>query len=224
MEETLNLEDIFKVIKDNLVLIIVSILLFGAVASFVTALLITPQYQTTTQVLVNQGDSNEQFDNQDIQASISVINTYRDIINSPAILSEVIDNLSLPYSANTLSSKITVNNENQSQVINITVEDESPIDAEIIANEVATVFSNNILDIMSVDNVSILTQAEIGDDPSPVSPQPLVNIAIGVILGALVGLGIAFLRAFIDKRIQTEEDVEKYLDMPVLGTIPRFDK
>lgn len=223
MEETLNLEDIFKVIKDNLLTIVASVLIFGAIAAFGTAFFMTPQYQTTTQVLVNQSDS-EQFDNQDIQASISVINTYRDIINSPAILGDVVDNLNLTYGANTLRNKITVNNENQSQVINITVEDENPQDAEVIANEIASVFSNNVLEIMSVDNVSILTQAEIGENPSPVSPQPLVNIAIGLILGGLLGLGIAFLRAFMDKRVQTEEDVEKYLGLPVLGTIPRFDK
>lgn len=226
MEETLNLEDILGVIKKNLIMIISLGLLFGAAAAFATALIMTPQYEANTQVLVTQSQesSDGAVNNQDIQASLQLVNTYRDIIQSPTVLDDVVENLGLEQSSSALSNQITVNNQDQSQVLTITVTDEFPENAETIANEVADVFQERVAEVMSVDNVSILATADVGDDPSPVSPQPLVNIAIGLILGVLLALGIAFLREFLDKRVKTEEEVEKILDLPVLGTVAKFDK
>lgn len=224
MEETLNLEDILEVIKKNLWMIISLMLLFGAIAAFATALLMTPQYEANTQILVSQSEDSDSVNNQDIQASLQLINTYRDIILSPTVLDDVVENLGLEQTTGALANQITVNNQDQSQVITVTVSDENAQNAEVIANEVAVVFQDKITDVMNVDNVSILAAADVGEDPSPVSPQPLVNIAIGIILGALLGVGIAFLRAFLDKRVTTEEEVEKHLDLPVLGTIAKFEK
>lgn len=224
MEETLNLEEILEVIKKNLAMIIGLALLLGALTAFATAFLMTPQYQATTQVLVSQAEQQETISNPDVQTSLQLVNTYSDIITSPAILDEVVENLDLNYSSAALAQQVTVNNESESQVINISVEDEVAENAELIANEISTVFQNEIPDIMNVDNVSILTVADVGEDPSPVSPQPLVNIAIGVILGGLLGLGIAFLRAFLDKSLKTEEDIEKHLELPVIGSVAKFEK
>lgn len=224
MEETLNLEDILEVIKKNLLMIAIMTLLFGSIAAYGTLFLMTPQYEARTQILVSQSQETEVVNNQDIQASLQLINTYRDIIKSPSVLDEVIANLDLQESTAAISEKINVTNQDQSQVLTVTVTDENPEEAESIANEVATVFQNTVPEVMNVDNVSILASADVGENPSPVSPQPVINIAIGLILGMLVGLGIAFLRAFMDKRIQTEEEVEKYLDLPVLGTVAKFKK
>ncbi|GAB3063762.1 YveK family protein [Salinicoccus sesuvii] len=223
MEETLNLEDILEVIKKNLAIIAALVLLFGAIAAFATAFLMTPQYEANTQILVSQSqDSEVAVNNQDIQASLQLINTYRDIIKSPTVLDDVVANLSLDESTNELANQITVNNQDQSQVVTVTVSNENPESAETIANEVARVFQQRVMDVLNVDNVSILAPADIGENPSPVSPQPLINIAIGMILGGLLGLGIAFLRAFLDKRVKTEEEIQKHLDLPVLGTIAKF--
>ncbi|MCG1009936.1 capsule biosynthesis protein [Salinicoccus sp. ID82-1] len=223
MEETLNLEDILEVIKKNLAMIIALVLLFGSIAAFATAFLMTPQYEANTQILVSQSqDSEVAVDNQNIQASLQLINTYRDIIKSPTVLDDVVANLNLEQSTSELAEQITVNNQDQSQVVTVTVANETPQNAETIANEVANVFQQRVMEVMNVDNVSILAPADIGEDPSPVSPQPLINIAIGMILGALLGLGIAFLREFLDKRIKTEEEMQKHLDLPVLGTIAKF--
>src|SRR5699024_2451096 len=225
MEETLNLEDILGVIKKNLIMIISLGLLFGAAAAFATALIMTPQYEANTQVLVTQSqEADGVVNNQDVQASLQLVNTYRDIIQSPTVLDDVVENLGLEQSSSALSNQITVNNQDQSQVLTITVTDEFPENAETIANEVADVFQERVAEVMRVDNVSVLEIATIGDDPPPVSPQPLVNIAIGLILGVLLALGIAFLREFLDKRVKTEEEVEKILDLPVLGTVAKFDK
>src|SRR5690625_4482633 len=132
MEETLNLEDILDVVKKNLIMILSLTLLFGALAAFATAFLMTPQYEANTQILVSQtqeGDAS--VNNQEIQANLQLINTYRDIIKSPTVLDDVITNLDLRLNSNILAEKVQVNNESQSQVVNVVVQDEQPENAEI---------------------------------------------------------------------------------------------
>ena len=224
MEETLNLEDILDVIKRNFLIISIMTLLFGCIAAFGTLFLVTPKYEANTQILVSQSQQSEVIESQEIQASLQLVNTYRDIIKSPTVLDDVVSNLDLQATSSAISEKINVTNQDQSQVLTVTVTDPSAQNAQDIANEVASVFQSTVPEVMNVDNVSVLAAADVGNNPSPVSPQPVINIAIGLILGLLVGLGIAFLRAFMDKRVTTEEDVQKYLDLPVLGTVAKFKK
>src|SRR5699024_2413698 len=84
-------------------------------------------------------------------------------------------------------------------------------------------FQDKIHDIMNVDNVSVLTKAIMGDDPSPVAPKPMLNIAIAIVLGGMAGIGIAILLAYLDKMITTEDDIEKQLGLPLLGVISHIN-
>ena len=81
----------------------------------------------------------------------------------------------------------------------------------------AKVFSKDVPDIMSVDNVSILSKAN--GTAEKVSPRTIMNLFAGLILGLVLAIIIAALREIFDKRIRTEEDVEKELGVPVLGSI-----
>ncbi|MED4163945.1 YveK family protein, partial [Halalkalibacterium halodurans] len=107
---------------------------------------------------------------------------------------------------------------------NITVKHEEPAMAVAIANEIALVFQNEIVEIMNVDNVSILSTAELGDSPSPVSPNPMLNMAIAFVVGLMGAVGIAFLLDYLDTTIKDEKEVEDVLELPVLGVIPNFEK
>jgi capsular polysaccharide biosynthesis protein len=72
---------------------------------------------------------------------------------------------------------------------------------------------------MNVDNVTILTQAQIGEDPSPIEPKPALNMSIALVVGLMAGVGIAFLLEYLDNTIKTEQDIENQLGLPVLGAI-----
>ncbi|GGA98333.1 capsule biosynthesis protein [Macrococcus hajekii] len=222
MNETFNFEEFLKVLRENFKLIIGLMLLGGLVSTAITSFLIEPIYETNTQVLVSQSQSRETITNTDIQASLQLVNTYSDIIKSPSILEEVVKNLDLEYGTSGLSSMIDVSSQNQSQVLNISVTNEKPETAEKIANELANVFQKKIPKIMNVDNVSILAKADVGDNPQPIFPKPIINLGLGIIVGGLIGLALALFRSMLDKRITTEDDVQKYLELPVMGTVAEF--
>ena len=84
-------------------------------------------------------------------------------------------------------------------------------------------FQKDIVKIMNVDNVSILAKAEVSDQASPIKPQPLMNIAIALVVGLMLGVGIAFLLEYLDHTIKTEQDIERILDMPVIGVIGQIE-
>ncbi|MFD2639159.1 YveK family protein [Piscibacillus salipiscarius] len=221
MEETISLQEIFQVLKKRLKLIALITIGAALISLIMTQLFITPQYEASTQFIVNQKDSGQeaQYDVNDIRSNVEMINTYNVIIKSPRILDQVIEEQSLNLSASQLSNKISVNNANNSQVVSVTVTDSNPTRAETIANTTYEVFESTLPDLMNVDNVSVLSEASVGSNPSPVSPNLKLNVAIALVLGVMVGVGLAFLLEYLDNTIKTEQDIEDTLGLPIMGVV-----
>jgi capsular polysaccharide biosynthesis protein len=224
MEETISLKELMETMRKRLRLILsitfIAVLISGIVSYFV----LTPIYQESTQLLVNQSKGVQtQYQYSEVQANLQMINTYNVIIKSPAILEEVIKELNLNMTVSELVSKITVQNDTNSQVVNLSVTDPNPTKAAEIANKIADVFKTQIVKIMSVDNVSILAKATVPSHPSPVKPKPLLNLAIALVVGLMVGIGLAFLLEYLDNTVKNEQDIEKLIGVPVLGVIATMD-
>ncbi|WP_341202523.1 YveK family protein [Planomicrobium okeanokoites] len=220
MEETISLQDLFKTIRKRLGLIILLTLLAIIIAGVVSYFLLTPVYETSTEILVNQNPAETgQLINQNIQTDLQLINTYSGIIKSPAILDQVVEELDLDMNSDQLDNNITVSNASQSQIINIAVQDEDPARAVDIANTTVDVFETDIQELMNVDNVSVLSPAVLKENPEPVSPNPLLNMAIAAVVGLMLGVGIAFLLEYLDTTIKNEQDIEEFLGIPVIGVI-----
>jgi len=224
MEETISLKDLFATLKKRALLILTITVLAVLVSGVTSFFLLTPIYQSSTQLLVNQSkDEGTPYNATEIQANLQFIETYNVIMKSPAILDKVIDELELDMSPAALGEKITVASEQNSQVVKVSVTDENPEMAALIANTVADTFQKDIVKIMNVDNVSILAKAEVSDQASPIKPQPLMNIAVALVVGLLLGVGIAFLLEYLDNTIKTEQDIERILEMPVIGVIGQIE-
>ena len=170
---------------------------------------------------MNQKDSQNQVDITQLSSNIDLINTYSVIIKSPVILEKVIEKLDLKQSTEELNQKITVSTEENSQVFSLTVEDNNAARAVEIANEVSETFQKEIQGIMNVDNVNILAKAELEENPTPVKPNPILNMAIATILGFMVGIGLVFLLEYLDT-FKDAQLVEAYLGLPVIGSIQEF--
>lgn len=224
MEETISIRGIFQTLKKRWKLITLLTLIAALISGAISYYLLTPVYESSTQILVNQKQSKDQLDSNQIQTNIDMINTYSVIIKSPAILEKVIDDLKLEQGVDQLSQKITINSQENSQVFSLTVQDSNPLKAVEIANAVSGTFQKEIKDIMNVDNVSVLAKAEVKENPTPVKPSPLLNIAIAVVVGLMAGIGLAFLLEYMDNTIRDEQDIEKILDLPLLGTIQKISQ
>ncbi|WP_066175307.1 YveK family protein [Bacillus marinisedimentorum] len=224
MEETISLKEIFETLKKRFSIILVITLVAVLVSGIVSYFFLTPVYQNSTQILVNKSSQDQNMYNvTDVRTNLELINTYNVIIKSPAILDKVAGDLDSGLTYDELNSKVTVQSENQSQVVTISAEDPDPQLAAAIANTTAQVFQKEIAEIMNVDNVSILAEATVQENQSPVKPNPLLNIAIAMVVGLMAGVGLAFLLEYLDNTLKTEQDIEKALGLPVLGVITKID-
>ncbi|MBM7652552.1 YveK family protein [Neobacillus cucumis] len=224
MEETISLKELLGTLKKRLRLI-VSLTIIAALASgIISYFFLTPIYQASTQILVNQTKSDQALYNyNEVQTNLQLVNTYNVIITSPAILDIVSKELDLNMTATQLKEKLTVASENNSQVVNLSAQDPDPKVAAQIANKTAEVFKRQITKIMKVDNVSILAKADVSENPSPIKPRPLLNIVIAMVVGLMVGVGLAFLLEYLNNTIKNEQDIEKILELPILGVITTID-
>lgn len=221
MEKTLDLMKLKDIIKKNLKFLCLVPLLFLISSAMITFFIMVPKYEASTQVLVNQKESDgQQFNPQQVQSNIQLVNTYNEIIKSPRILEASARKLSKKYSADDIAAMLTVSNQAETQLLNINIQSENKKETEKIANTIAQLFSDEVTDIMNIDNVSILSKAN--GTAIQVAPKPLVNLFIGWTSGLLVALFAVVLKELFDKRIKTEVDVATELDLPVLGAIQKF--
>ncbi|MEH7085355.1 Wzz/FepE/Etk N-terminal domain-containing protein [Neobacillus drentensis] len=221
MEETISLKELLETLKKRLLLIVSITVIAAIISGVVSYYFLTPIYQASTQILVNQ-KKNEQSLNE-VQTNLQLINTYKIIITSPRILDIVSKELDLNMTAEQLKGKITVANENESQVVNVSVQDADAKVAAQIANKTVEVFKKEVFEIMNVNNVTILSEADVSENPSPIKPRPLLNVAIAIVVGLMAGVGLAFLLEYFNNTIKNEQDIEKLLGLPILGVIATID-
>ncbi|WP_286230081.1 YveK family protein [Neobacillus mesonae] len=225
MEETISLKELLETLRKRFRLIAIITFIAILISGVVSYFFLTPIYQASTQLLVNKSkDEQTPYQYGDVQTNLQLINTYNEIIKSPAILDIVIKELNLNMTVKELNGKITVENKTNSQVVNLSVQDSSAAEAAEIANKTAQVFQKEITKIMKVDNVSILAKATVEDNQGPIKPQPLLNIAIAAVVGLMIGVGLAFVLEYFDNTIKNEQEIEAILGLPVLGVIPTMEE
>lgn len=224
--EEIDLRELIHILKKRMAMIVLVTVIATLTSGVVSFFLMTPIYEASTEIIVNKSETSEQnvINLQDIQTNLQLVETYSVVMKSPRIIDQVIHDLDLPYTTEELHNKIQVNALDNSQVIAIRVQDESLEQAVAIANTTAAVFQEEVVEIMNVDNVQILNEAQVKPDVSPVKPRKLLNVAIAFVVGAMTAVGIAFLLEYLDNTFKTEKEIEQILELPVLGTIAHMEK
>ncbi|RFU64754.1 YveK family protein [Peribacillus glennii] len=224
MQDTINLKQVFTILKKSWKLITLITMIAVLISGLISYFALTPVYQATAQILVNQKNSESPLDITRMQGNVELINTYSEIIKSPAILEKVIEQLALSQGVAQLNQNISVTIQENSQVFSLSVKDNDATKAVEIANAVSETFQKEIPGIMNVDNVSILAKAKFIKNPAPVSPNPIMNIAIALVIGLMFGIGLAFLLEYLDNTLVNAQDVEAVLGLPVLGSIQKISQ
>ncbi|MBD2866509.1 YveK family protein [Paenibacillus oceani] len=224
----LELKEVLQIVKRKL-WIIISVVLIACLATAIFNIYFAkPIYSTSTKLIVNKSSDSsntEKLDLGSLNANIQLINTYKEILKTPAILDKVAaDHPEFNLSSEGINSRITVTSKEQSQVMTIGVQDTSHTRAVGIVNAVAEVFKQEIPRIMKVDNVTILSEAKVVQNPSPISPNIKLNMVIAVIASLLISTGLIFLLEYLDDSIKSEKDIELALGVPTLAMIRKIKK
>ncbi|MBL3643196.1 capsular biosynthesis protein [Bacillus sp. RHFB] len=220
MAEALNIKDLFQMMKKRIVLIIIFTTLLTAMTGIVSFFILSPVYQASTQILVNQSkEKSELYNVGEIQTNIQLIETYSEIIKSPMMLEKVKERLNLDMSNSALSEQIKIVSNGNSQIFTIKVEGDDPKIAVSVASAITDIFQDEIKTLMNVDNVNVLSKANIGDNSSPIKPNPIMNTIVACFAGLIISLILTFMIEFFDKTIKVESDIEEHLKIPMLGIV-----
>ena len=215
--EEINLKELFDYFIDKIKYIIIATLVCCLIGGIYTKFLTVPMYKSSTTVILGSNQEGTGITQSDISINNNLVSTYAEIIKSRRVLEQVQKELNESYTYKELASEISVSSINNTQIIKITVEDNNALNAKIIANLVAKVFTVEVPELYNLDNVHILDVAIEEDEPYN------INVAKSSIIGGLLGLvlssGIFFVIYYFDRTAKSVEQVEEVLQMPILGSV-----
>ncbi|HET8617228.1 MAG TPA: polysaccharide biosynthesis tyrosine autokinase [Actinomycetales bacterium] len=220
----MELRDYIGVLRKRwlLVTLLTVLCLAGAAAA---TFAMTPKYQADTQLFVSTqaGDDASQL-LQGSSFSQQRVKSYADIVTSPKVLQPVVENLGLTTNARELAKQVSAEAPLDTVLINVSVRDVSPTRAQQIANAVSKQFIDVVQELEKPQGngttpvkVSIVQPAELPQ--APVTPNKKLNLALGLLVGLALGVGIAVLRETLDTSVKGESDIKDVTDAPVLGGI-----
>jgi capsular polysaccharide biosynthesis protein len=218
----ITLLDIYRIIKKNLIMIFSLTFLFGILASLYVFFLVDETYKSNAFVMVqirNEGSSNNEFDLANAQ---KLLQTAADLIKMPVVLERVIINLELDLSVKELQDNLSVSSSSSSYFINVSYVSTDPALAKVIVNEVineAIVFADAEIPILATN----IIRTSFAQDGTYHEPNKILFAFIGLLLGGIAGVGIAFIKELMNNTFKYKDQLENVLGIQVLGVIPEFD-
>lgn len=223
--------DLLKLIKalwKRALVIILVALIFAAAFFAYTLLMISPSYDATASIYVNNssfsfGATSFSISSSELNASNSLVSTYIYILKSRTTLEDVIDRAQLPYTYEQLSGMITTKAVAGTAAFDVTVRTSSPTLSERIANAIAEVLPNRIAEIVDGSSVRIVDYAIVPAHRA--APSYTKNTAIGFLAGAFLAVAVVVVRFLLDEQndvvIHSADELRRiYPEVKVLAMIP----
>ena len=214
----INLIDLFYYLKKKIVIIAAVTVIFAIAGFLYSSLFMTPMYTAETRMYVLNRSSASGPVSSDFQISNNILEDYKILITGKNVTKEVVEQLGLSMSPAALGAKIRVTAPENTRVLQITVTDTNPERAADITNKVAEVATEQMQQIMDVEAARLIYAAEVPGGPS--GPNVKRNSVLAAMLGMVATVIVLVLIHLLDDTIRTEEDVERYLGLSVLGVIP----
>lgn len=222
-EENIKIADILEALKNRWQLIICITLIATIVSAVFSFFIIKPKYQASTKLFVGKEseskDSN--YSNNDVQMYQKLLKTYADVISTRDLVEDAFNENSIEINPDVVLNRLVVSPKTDTQILEISYTSGDKEECKEVVEAIADEFISISSDLISNSNVRIIEKATM--PKSPVSPNKKINIMIALILGLMIGSGLAIILEFLDNTFKDKEQVEKILDLPVLGSIPNSE-
>lgn len=218
----LDLKEIFNMFWNKKAAIIIITLIFIIIGGMYTLKFTKPEYSSTITLLLisskNNENGNATITTSDITLNSKLVATYTDLIKSENVLKDVISNTGIEISEKELRSSISVKAVKNTQLIEIAVNNKNAKQANIIANELAKVFTQKVSQMYNINNIQVLNEADLPVAPSNINHKKDIIVFAGI--GVVVGICYVIIANLFDITIKTAEGVEKEFNLSVLASVP----
>ena len=216
-EIEIDLLQLWNAVRHRLWLVLLAGFIVADIAFAITKFLITPMYSSSATMLVVTKETTLSS-LADLQLGSQLTNDYEILISSRPVLQETIEELDLDTDYKHLRNTITISNPNDSRMLIISTLQADPELAKSVVDTLARISSDYIAEKMEVTAPKIIEEGEVPLVQS--SPSLVRNTAIGGLLGILAAVFLICVAVILNDSIQTEDDIERYLQLPVLAVIP----
>lgn len=221
--EEIDLKELLNFVKNKIGLLIVITVGISLIGVIYGLFIQKPLYQSyTTVILGGNGSVNSTITQSDITLAKNLVSTYSEIVKSRKVLGQVIEELDLDMTYESLYSKVSVASVNNTEIIKIIVSDENGVNAKNIANVTAEVFTGEVINYYKMNNVDVLDEAIVSENPYNINV--FKQLVIYILLGLFVGAGILFVIFYFDRTIKNVEQVENKIKLPILGSVQTYEK
>jgi capsular polysaccharide biosynthesis protein len=218
--------DYLQLIRNKLWLVIVFVLISCITTFCAYKALVTPMYSASSELVINSiTKSSEGQIYSDVTMNLNLVETYKEILKSDNIMNAVTAaHPEFNMSASDLQKKLKVSSTDKTQVIKLVLEDSSYVKSANEVNAVVQQFIKLIPNLMEMDNVKILNQANVGLHPAPINASLKMNVVISFFLSLMIALGTLLFLENINQTLRTEKEVEFYTGLPIIAAIGTIKK
>ncbi|MDU1312954.1 MAG: Wzz/FepE/Etk N-terminal domain-containing protein [Clostridium septicum] len=221
-EQTIRVQDLFDALKKRWRLIVIITLVSVILASILSFFIIKPQYEASTKIFIGKEDTESQGYNQnDVLMYQKLMKTYSEAIKTKDLISKALDKGNIKLDESNILKNLTVVPVSDTQILQIKFRSKNREEAKNVIKVVTEQFIATSKELVPNGNIKIIEQVSLPE--KPVSPNKKMNIAIAFLLGIMIGTGLCLLFEFMDNTFKTKEQLERELDIPVIGVIPKVE-
>ncbi len=222
-EQVISLGEILEVLKKRWKLILIVTLLATLVSGLVSFFLISPKYEASTKLFIGKEAGAEAgYDQSEIAMYQKLMKTYSEAIKTRDLVGRAIKVANSNLTEDEVLKKLTVVTVADTQILQIKIDDKNPNMAATMVQAITNEFVTTSKVLVPNGNIKVIESVKVPE--IPVSPNKKMNIAIAFLLGLMVSVGVSFLLEFLDNTYKNREQLEKELDIPVIGTIPHTEQ
>ena len=219
----IDLREIFFLLLHRFWMILLMGLFCGSIGFGISEFLITPTYESTTQIYILNRQNENTVTYSDVQLGTQLTKDYAQLIKSRYVLESVIDELKLSVDGElivyeTLLKKVEVSTPTDTRMLSITVTDSDPMLAMEIANSIREVAATHIKSVMDIEAVNVVDMANLPTEKA--APSVVKWTLLGCLIGAFLVMAVVVVIYLMDDTIKTSDDIEKYLGLSTLALIP----
>lgn len=215
----MTLLELFKLLRKHLALVIVLPVVLALVAAGVSWGVLQNQYTATVSVYVLSSSNGEQTSTtqSDLNASQLMANDIAELAGSDTVAKRTADELGMKSLE---GFDISVESATTTRVIEISVTADQAEASSVVANKIAEVLSGVAQEVMGVESVNVVDEAQTPTAPS--GPPRAMYTAVAFLAGIFLAVAVVVVADMVNTRVRTPEEAEELLGVPVIGRIPKI--
>lgn len=218
-EQVIRLDELFEALKKRWLMIVTITLIATIISAALSFFVIKPKYEASTKVFIGKDEGDNQAYNQnDVLMYQKLMKTYSEAIKTKDLVSRSLQGTSLELKPEDVLANLTVSPVTDTQILQIKYKSNNPQESKVVIQELTDEFIRTSKELVPNGNIKTIEEVQLPE--KPVSPNKKMNIAIAFLLGLMVSIGLAFLLEFLDNTFKSKDQLERELEIPVIGVIP----